>query len=58
MEWINILGYSVGIGLVLIVLDEIVFINLEKFFLEIYDVYKFGNVLLVCSDVDCGIFEN
>ena len=55
-ERIHILGYSAGTRLVMSTLDELALINSERAKSEISADYRLGQVILVCSDVDRGIF--
>ena len=56
VERIHILGYSAGTRLVMSTLDELALINSERSKPEISADYRLGQVILVCSDVDRGIF--
>ena len=57
-ERIHILGYSAGTGLVLSALNQMALLCSEHAADEIATRYRLENVILVCSDVDRGIFAN
>lgn len=55
-ERIHILGYSAGTRLVLAALNELALIHHDEPRGALQNRYRLGQVLLVCSDIDRGIF--
>lgn len=57
-ERIHILGYSAGTGLVMSTLDQLALMNSDLTKDEVQAKYRIAHVVLVCSDIDRGIFSN
>ena len=56
VERIHVIGYSAGTHLVLSTLHQLALMQQGQTAEEMRDKLKIGNVLLVCSDVDRGLF--